>query len=233
MTAIRALLFDKDGTLFDFQRTWGPYMAEVITREAGGDGALMQALAAELDFDLAVQRFRKGSPVIAGTSTDVTAAMARVLPGLDRAELAARLNAGSAEVSAVPVIDLGMLFGGLRAKGLPLGIATNDAEAAARANLSDAGIAQHFDFIAGYDSGHGEKPAPGPLLAFSAAVGVAPDAVAMVGDSTHDLRAAQAAGMVRVAVLTGVATASDLRGEADVVLPDIGHLPDWLALRGA
>jgi phosphoglycolate phosphatase len=51
----------------------------------------------------------------------------------------------------------------------------------------------------------------------------------MVGDSRHDLAAGRAAGMHTVAVLTGPARDEDLRPFADVVLPDIGHLPEWLA----
>jgi phosphoglycolate phosphatase len=50
----------------------------------------------------------------------------------------------------------------------------------------------------------------------------------MVGDSRHDLQAGRAAGMRTVAVLTGIATSPDLRDLADVILPDIGHLPGWL-----
>lgn len=50
----------------------------------------------------------------------------------------------------------------------------------------------------------------------------------MVGDSTHDLIAGRAAGMVTVAVLTGMADAATLSPHADVVLPHIGHLPEWL-----
>ena len=49
----------------------------------------------------------------------------------------------------------------------------------------------------------------------------------MVGDSTHDLIAGRAAGMQTVGVLTGMAEA-ELAPLADAVLPDIGHLPDWL-----
>jgi len=41
--------------------------------------------------------------------------------------------------------------------------------------------------------------------------------------------AAKAAGMLGVGVLTGMATADDLAPFADVVLPDISHLPDWIA----
>jgi phosphoglycolate phosphatase len=52
----------------------------------------------------------------------------------------------------------------------------------------------------------------------------------MVGDSAHDLTAGRAAGMGTIAVLTGLAKASDLEPFADLVLPDIGYLPNWLGL---
>jgi phosphoglycolate phosphatase len=50
----------------------------------------------------------------------------------------------------------------------------------------------------------------------------------MVGDSRHDLEAGRSAGMRTVAVLTGIAGAAELAPLADVVLTDIGALPDWL-----
>ena len=85
------------------------------------------------------------------------------------------------------------------------------------------------DFIAGCDSGHGAKPQPGQLLAFAERIGLSPDRIVMVGDSTHDLIAGRSAGMQTVAVLTGLAEAAVLAPYADAVLPDIGHLPAWLA----
>jgi phosphoglycolate phosphatase len=86
----------------------------------------------------------------------------------------------------------------------------------------------HVDFLAGYDSGHGAKPAPGQLLAFCAATGLPAEAVLMVGDSRHDLAAGRAAGMRTVGVLTGLASADDLARDATVVLDHIGHLPGWI-----
>ena len=130
----------------------------------------------------------------------------------------------------VPAAALAPFLGGLRRSGLALGVATNDAEAPARAHLSDAGVADYFDFIAGYDSGHGAKPGAGPLLAFARAVGHPPGACAMVGDSLHDLHAARAAGMRAVGVLTGIASRAELAPMADVVLPSIADLPDWLGI---
>ena len=92
-------------------------------------------------------------------------------------------------------------------------------------------MSDRFDFIAGSDSGFGGKPAPGQLLAFCDATGLAPDTCVMVGDSTHDLDAGRAAGMRCVAVLTGVATRTDLAPFADAVLTSVADLPAWLAVQ--
>ena len=50
----------------------------------------------------------------------------------------------------------------------------------------------------------------------------------MIGDSTHDLHSGREAGMFTIGVLTGPATAEDLAPHADVVLANIGHIPQWL-----
>ena len=117
---------------------------------------------------------------------------------------------------------------GLKARGLRLGLATNDAEAAGRAHLAAHGVGQLFDMVAGFDSGHGAKPGPGMLLAFAGQCGLAPSRVVMVGDSRHDMQAGRAAGMRTVAVLTGIAGRDELAPLADAVLPDIAALDAWI-----
>jgi len=44
---IRAILFDKDGTLVEFERTWGPAVQVVLRHLAGGDAPLYRKLSAE------------------------------------------------------------------------------------------------------------------------------------------------------------------------------------------
>jgi phosphoglycolate phosphatase len=150
-------------------------------------------------------------------------------PALSRLIDDINLSAASAPLS--PAVPLPALLDDLRARGLVLGIATNDAEAPARAHLTSTGILDRFAFVAGYDSGHGAKPGPGQLLAFAEAAGLHPAEVVMVGDSAHDLMAGRSAGMATVGVLTGVAGERDLAHLADVVLPDIGGLPAWIDRR--
>lgn len=230
MEGIRAILFDKDGTLFDFQATWGGWAARMIAELAGPDEALQQSLAEVMAFDRTSRRFLPHSLVIAGTSQEVAELIAPLLPsrpgGIDA--LMAQMAAAAAAAPLAPTVPLRPLMAGLRAAGYRLGVATNDTEAVARSHVADE--VDLFDFIAGFDSGHGGKPEPGMLLAFARHCGVAPGQVLMVGDSRHDLIAGRAAGMVTLAVLTGVATRDDLAPYADAVRPDIGHLPALLGV---
>jgi phosphoglycolate phosphatase len=225
---IDGLLFDKDGTLFDFRISWGRWAAGFLASVATGPDHAAR-LGRAIGFDAASLTFAPDSPVIAATAADIAAALAPHLPGLSVADLTDLIDdtAGAAPMSeAVP---LRPLLAALRAQGLKLGVATNDSEAPARQHLAAHGITDCFDFIAGYDSGHGAKPGPGMCLAFAQALGLDPARVAMVGDSRHDLEAGRAAGMRCVAVLTGVAGRQDLAPHADVVLPDIGAIPGWLS----
>lgn len=229
VTKLDGLLFDKDGTLFDFHATWSVWAAGVIEHLAGGDTARRVALAESMDYDLAAKRFRPSSPVIAGTNREAAECVARGLGRQDIAAIEILLMEMAAEAPLMPPVPLAPLLEGLRAQGLTLGVMTNDSEAVAHAHLRAAGVDGLFDFVAGFDSGYGAKPDPGPLLAFARAHDLAPGRVAMVGDSTHDLIAGQAAGMQTLAVLTGTAEAGELAPFADHVLAHIGDIPGWLA----
>ncbi len=230
MTGLRAdaVLFDKDGTLFDFNATWVAWVEGMLDRWSGGENELADRLAASIGFDRPARRFLTSSVVIAGTPNDVAEAVATAL-AVAPASLVSRLNTEATAAPTVEAVPLMPLLEGFAAAGLRLGVATNDAEAPARAHLAAAGVEAAFDFIAGSDSGHGGKPAPGMLLAFAEAVDIAPARVVMVGDSTHDLLAGRAAGMQTIGVLTGLADTDSLAPLADAVLPDIGHLSGWLS----
>ena len=54
----------------------------------------------------------------------------------------------------------------------------------------------------------------------------------MIGDSVGDLIAAKAAGIKSIAVLTGVASRTDLEPYADFILSDISSLVPWLYKEG-
>ncbi len=224
---IDGLIFDKDGTLFDFRASWGAW-TESLLAELAVDLAERRSLGQVLGYDLATHDFAPDSPVIAMTVSEIAGILLPHVRGHDAATLYARLNALSMAAPMVPAVDLRGVLGAFAARGLKLGLATNDTEAPARLHLERAGVLSLFDFVAGCDSGWGGKPEPGQLRAFLQVSGLEPSRVAMVGDSLHDLEAGRRAGMRRVAVLTGIARRAELAPHADVVLADIGELPGWI-----
>jgi len=226
------ILFDKDGTLFDFGASWAAWAERLIRDWAGADAQLAGAMARAVDFDLAARAFAPDSVIVAGTPQDAAARLEPVV-NMPRAAIVARLNAAAETAPMIPAVPLAPLLDRLRALGLRLGVATNDGVAPARAHLAAAGVLDRFDYLAGFDSGHGAKPEPGMCLAFADEMHLDPARVLMVGDSLHDLRAGRAAGMATLAVLTGLAGAGTLSPFADAVLPDIGHLPAWITGAGA
>lgn len=224
---IRGIVFDKDGTLFDFRASWGRWAQGFIAGLAR-DEDHARVLADAIGYLPDSNGFAPDSPVIAATAADIAAALLPYVEGHDHAGLTEAIDEAAAGVPMAEAVPLVPLFGALKARGLKLGVATNDSEVPARAHLDRHGLTGLLDFIAGWDSGHGAKPAPGMCLAFASTTGLDPAQVLMVGDSLHDLDAGRAAGMRPVAVLTGIARAGDLAPHAEVVLPDIGALPAWL-----
>lgn len=221
---IKAILFDKDGTLFDFRQSWGGWTRVLLDRLAPlteGD------LAGALGFDPQTCDFAPDSVVIASPMQEIAAVIAAHVR-LTLPEILALMEEVGTAAPMVPAVDLPAVLGELRDRGLALGLATNDTEAPARAHLERAGVLGLFSFVAGCDSGHGAKPGPGQLLAFAAAIGLPPAQIAMVGDSLHDLDAARAAGMVAIGVLTGPAPRARLEPHAEVVLETIADIAPWL-----
>lgn len=229
MPAIKGLLFDKDGTLFDFHRTWGSWTRDLIAELAPENPERSNRLAEIMGFDLDQGKFRPDSIVIAYTTEEIRDFILPALPDWPADQLLERMHQLAIDNEMIEAVPLVPLFAAFKDMGLQLGLATNDGEVAARAHLAQAGIAEQFDFVAGFDSGWGGKPAAGQMHAFLQATGLEPAEVAMVGDSLHDLDAGRAAGMHTVAVLTGIAGADDLAPHADVLMSDISSLPGWIA----
>lgn len=232
MPRLKGILFDKDGTLIDFDRTWGPAAFEVMREMAEGDERVFARLAEVNEFVIDERRFLRSSPLVAGSSASYGHLWAKALGREDGPALHREMNTRFrhwGEKTLAPIGEPRAVLQALADLGFKLGIATNDAEASALVQAERMGLMPHLAFVAGYDSGHGGKPEPGMVVAFARAIGAAPGEVALVGDSTHDLHAARAAGAVAVAVLTGPAPREELAPFADHVVDSIADLPALLA----
>jgi len=123
----------------------------------------------------------------------------------------------------------------LAAAGLRLGLSTGNAARVARAKLA-AHLAPPAGFAAdafSADRGFGDRAADrrGVAAAGLRALALPADVVALVGDTTGDMDAAAAHGITGIGVLTGAASAAELRaaGAAHVV-PSIADVPALLGL---
>jgi phosphoglycolate phosphatase len=120
----------------------------------------------------------------------------------------------------------GLLFPGvaeglqtLRAHGFSLAVATSKVYASADALLVAAGLRGHFALVVGADQVSRPKPAPEMGRLITRTLAASPGSAVMVGDTTHDLLMANAAGMRSVAVTYGVHGVRELRAAG----------PTWIA----
>ncbi len=91
----------------------------------------------------------------------------------------------------------------LAARGIRLGVATNKLEALAADLLEQMGLASRFDCVVGGDTLGTDRAKPEPDLLHHLAQRCGGGAMAFVGDSAFDVKAARAAGMPAIAVSFG------------------------------
>lgn len=229
----RGIVFDKDGTLLDFNKTWLPIYLHAALEFADNDQQLADSLLARHGYSRDDSRFIGASLLAAGNNHQIAEAWASQLEKSNQVEeISRRLNDifhefGARHATAVNGLADTLLQ--LKACGYRLGVATADSHQGIINTLQSFDVLQQFDFLAGYDSGHGVKPEAGMVLAFCEAMGFESESVVVVGDNRHDIEMGRNAGAgLCIGVLTGTSTREDLEDIADVVFDDIGALPEYL-----
>ncbi len=117
----------------------------------------------------------------------------------------------------------------LHRAGLRLAIATGKSRRGLARALAATGLARYFHATRCADEGH-SKPHPGMLHALMEELAVPNDRTLMIGDTTHDMAMARAAGVAGLAVAYGAhAGAALLECGPLACLPSVEALRDWLA----
>ena len=232
----RGILFDKDGTLLDFNRSWLPVYRQAASIFADGDAHLAERLLTRHGFLAETGGFVAGSLLAAGNNRQIAEAWAADTGNEGQVDdLGGNLSAIFAELAprhATAVAGLGATLRELKSLGLRLGVATADSQQGIDATLQAFDVLHEFDFLAGFDSGHGVKPQAGMVLAFCRQGGLEPRQVIVVGDNRHDIEMGRNANAgLCVGVLTGTSSRADLEAIADLVLDDITALPAAIQAR--
>jgi phosphoglycolate phosphatase len=205
-------------------RQLGSRLDDVIRRPVSPD------VFATIGFDPTTGRVAPGGPLASGTMAGIEETVARVLrrwcPSIAaarRATAAAWLVPDPVDL-AVPLADLGAIFGRLRSEGKRIAVVTTDDRKPTDATLRALAIREHVGALVCGDDGFAVKPAPDAVFAVCHAFQTEPAKVALIGDTPADLAMAREAGSGRVVgVRSGLGSAEDLM-LADVVIDSVAVL---------
>jgi phosphoglycolate phosphatase len=237
-------IFDKDGTLIDFEYAWGQQTVAGVERllaAVQGSDALRRDIYRSLGYDPQTRRTAGTGPLATAATAKLSTIVATVLyqQGLSWDEAEAHVkNSFEAGMAAIPLRELVRPVAGVRAllndlrrANVRVAVVTTDDRTSTRAMLALLGIEDQLDFLACGDDPIPTKPAPDAVLKACAELGVEPGRTLVVGDTLTDMvMAERARAGCRAAVLTGVGARDSLAPHADVVLNSIADI--YISKRG-
>lgn len=161
-------------------------------------------------------------------------AMAHILPGVDpshyprvRERYRVHFLAHDAGTALFPGATETVTS--LHQAGFLLGVATGKSRRGLDRALASTGLLPYFHATRCADEA-ASKPDPGMLLELMGELGVAPERTLMIGDTTHDMGMARAAGVARVAAAYGAhAQEALLAYEPLACVGNFNGLRLWLA----
>lgn len=224
---LQALMIDLDGTLVD---TIGDF--EVALNRALADVDVPQASRALIERSigkgsehlirsvLTHQLAQSGAP---DTAREVATLATPVWERYEHHYLAINGEFSALFPGVLQGLDL------LKALGLPMACLTNKPLSFTQPLLKAKGLAGYFDHVFGGDSFARKKPDPLPLIKTCEALQSSPAYTLMVGDSSNDAQAADAAGCPVVLMTYGYNHGEPIRNTPAMAwLDSLVHLPDLI-----
>jgi phosphoglycolate phosphatase len=193
---VRALLLDLDGTLIDTPQAIVDVMQSTLAA-LGRPPADPQAVRDTIGLPLPLSLAR-----LLGTGPIAAADAVEIYRTLWRAHVTPRIPS-----LLYPGVRAGLEE--LRAAGLKLAVVTGKAQDGADSTVDAAGFRDLIEVTLGYTSVPNPKPAPDIALEAMKRLGER-DAI-VVGDTTHDIEMAHAAGLRSIAVTYGAQPEATLR----------------------
>lgn len=238
---IKAVIFDKDGTLMKFDPFWVSVTSGVIDDIIALAG---REINRDEFFDaLGISDCKAGAdgPLCAGTYEQIGAAIHGVLSAhgadFDRERIIElttdAYNRHARDGVVEPTCgDICRELLQIKNLGIRLLVVTTDNRMITGICLDKLGITDLFDKIYTDDGEFPPKPNPDCIRKYSVESGIAPDNMIMVGDTMTDVCFAHNCGMAVIGIGETEQKAERLRPYADEVIPDISHVIEFIRRRG-
>ncbi len=232
------VVFDKDGTLLDSLKIWPELIrTRVLILQKKLDLGKEVVEMAERVMGLNEKgKVILRSVIVIGTREQTASAVNAVL----YLNLGLPWDSGMEEVlnsfveadrklglaaMALPVTGAIDMLASLQKAGIKIAVATNDSLTRTQSLMELAGMGPYISAYACRDEVREGKPAPDLFKLACKRLGLEAKDCLIVGDSLLDLQMADQAGGARlkVGVLTGASTTTDLTGYADVIISSVGE----------
>jgi phosphoglycolate phosphatase len=218
-TAVRAAIFDLDGTLLDSLCDLATATGTVL-RQAGYPDHPLDAYRRFIG-DGATALVRRALPPDRRDPPTVETFVARMLAVYRRCY----------RDTSQPYPGIAELLDALQRRGLPLAVLSNKPEEFTARIVDELFGRWHFAEVRGSRPGVPRKPDPTAALSIAEALDLPAAACAYVGDTPIDIQTAIGAGMRPVGVLWGFRQAAELRAAgARHLLTTPGQLLDLIAV---
>jgi phosphoglycolate phosphatase len=235
----QAIIFDKDGTLIDFNAMWGNWTLHLADRlQASIELDVRQALYECYGYDMAHRKILPDGKLTCTPMWRLRELMVEILAsfGIPAAEascaVAKAWHVPDPVTLAKPFTDLQKLFLNIHKLGIKIAIATTDDSDPTCTMLEAFGVKDFVTTMVCADDGIPAKPAPDMVTTICQRMNVHPCDVMVVGDTVADLQMARSAGAGYViGVLSGVGSLSNLTPLADILIDTIDTLQESFILK--
>jgi phosphoglycolate phosphatase-like HAD superfamily hydrolase len=234
----QAMIFDKDGTLIDFEVMWGNWTLQLAERlQASVEVDIRQALCDCYGYDAARRKILPDGKLTCTPMWRLREMMVEVVASfglgwIDVCDAVANAwHVPDPVALARPFTDIQKLFLNIHRLGIKIAIATTDDREPARAMLEAFGVEHLITTMVCADDGIQPKPAPDMVTAICRRLKVDPCKVIVIGDTVADLQMARSAGAGYViGVLSGVGSLAILTPLADILIDSIDTLQESFIL---
>ena len=236
--AIKSIIFDKDGTLINFDAFWisvSENAIRILLNYVRRDDVPMDEMLASIGVENGVSDI--GGLLCGGTYEEIALAFNSVLEkygcALAHDEVCGTVldayNLSAAKGCVKPTCEnITEVLTSLKAQGIKLAVVTTDNAEITRYCLDKLGITELFDRLYTDDGKTPVKPDPACALDFAKLTGASKDEIIMVGDTMTDVRFARNAGIRVVGVGFAPESRERLAPYADKVFPDVSYITAFI-----